>query len=70
MMKFTPLALALAVAGCSTPQPVVIDNSCILFKPIALNKADTALVIDGTISDDLVDKLLAHNKTGRRHCGW
>lgn len=74
-MRAALLACAVALAGCSgwpwTPRPPeVVDTSCVTFRPIILTESDAKLVLDGAISQDLVDQILTHNETGARRCGW
>lgn len=65
-------AILLALAACTpwNPSPEPIDTACIGFKPILLGEQDLRLVIDESMSQDLVDQILAHNETGQRRCGW
>ncbi len=42
---------------------VIVDNSCKLFRPILIAKADK-------LDPDTAAQILVHNETGRRACGW
>lgn len=66
------LLMNFAVTGCATkmaPTPVqkaiaaTQPDFCATAKPIYINKGDV-------IQDDTARQILAHNKTGRKLCGW
>lgn len=57
------MSLALAGAGCATPQTRVVTDYCTPWRPIYPSRTD--VLTDGTAK-----AILAHDHTGAKLCGW
>jgi len=55
------IAVAILVSGCATR----VGGACDGWSPIRPTRADTQ-----TMSDRLVEQVLAHNEHGAKVCGW
>jgi len=57
------LLMSFVVTGCETTPPIRHPDFCATAAPIFISKADV-------ISDRTARRILEHNLSGRKLCGW